>query len=343
MLEVEAHAMTALLSLENVSKHFRLRASLLGRLLASQEDRVVHAVNGVSLDIHQNETLGLVGESGSGKSTLGRVAIRLSEPTAGRIRLDGEDISRVAGGRLRQLRKNMQVIFQNPYSSLNPRKTVRQIVGSALEVRGVDRFDDQEAETIALLRRVSLPERFIDAYPHQLSGGQRQRISIIRALAVRPRLIVADEPVSALDVSVQAQIIRLLEELQAEFRLTYLFIAHDLRVVWHISDRVAVMYLGKVLEIGQGDEIFQDPRHPYTRALLAAIPRLDRRGVSNRVVLGGTIPSPLRPPPGCCFQTRCPEKVGPVCETVEPSWVALSPSHRAACHRLGGPGSAGGD
>jgi oligopeptide/dipeptide ABC transporter ATP-binding protein len=324
--------MKSLLSIQNLTKHFPLRSSLIGRLLAGQKDRLVHAVNGVTLDIFENETLGLVGESGSGKSTLGRVAIRLSEPTTGRISFLGEDVSHVEGGRLRRLRKEMQVIFQNPYSSLNPRKSVRQIVGAALEVRGVKDYDEQEDEIVSLLRRVSLPVRFIDAYPHQLSGGQRQRISIIRALAVRPRLIIADEPVSALDVSVQAQIIKLLEELKKDFHLTYLFIAHDLRVVWHISNRVAVMYLGKVVEIGKSDDIFNNPSHPYTKALLSAIPRLERRGgVRDRLVLKGTVPSPLNPPKGCYFHTRCPEKKGRICEEQTPGWTEIGQTHLAAC------------
>ncbi|MFH2099944.1 MAG: ABC transporter ATP-binding protein [Pseudomonadota bacterium] len=334
--------MKPLLTVQNLTKHFFLRSTLLGKILAGQKERVVHAVNGVDLDVFENETLGLVGESGSGKSTLGRVAIRLSEPTGGRIFFQGEEIGHVNGGRLRKLRKEMQVIFQNPYSSLNPRKTVRQIIGAALEVRGVSGIEEQEAEIKSLLRRVSLPERFIEAYPHQLSGGQRQRISILRALAVRPRLIIADEPVSALDVSVQAQIIRLLEDLKREFNLTYLFIAHDLRVVWHISNRVAVMYLGKVVEIGQGDEIFSDPKHPYTRALLAAIPRLDRRrGARDRIVLEGTVPSPLKVPSGCYFHTRCPEKKGDLCERDQPGFTEISPTHKVACLHYGGPENKG--
>ena len=269
--------MTPLLRLHEVHKHFPLPASLLAKLLAGQKDRLVHAVDGVSLDIPANQTLGLVGESGSGKSTLGRVAIRLLEPTSGKVEFNGEDISSLKGAGLRRIKRQMQVIFQNPYSSLNPRKTVRQIVGAALEMREVKDPGQQEAEISRLLSRVSLPQRFIEAYPHQLSGGQRQRISIIRALAVQPRLIVADEPVSALDVSVQAQIIALLEELRQEYQLTYLFIAHDLRVVKHISDNVAVMYLGRLVETGRAEEIFNDPRHPYTRALLSAIPRLRKR------------------------------------------------------------------
>jgi oligopeptide/dipeptide ABC transporter ATP-binding protein len=323
---------TPLLRIHHLTKQFPLRASFLSRVLAGQKNRVVNAVNNVDLDLFEDETLGLVGESGSGKSTLGRTAIRLTEPTAGRVLFEDRDITHVQGQELRKLRRKMQVVFQNPYSSLNPRKAIRQIIGAALEVRGITDLDEQEAEIKSLLHRVSLSERFIDAYPHQLSGGQRQRISIIRALAVRPKLIVADEPVSALDVSVQAQIICLLEELKKEFGLTYLFIAHDLRVVWHISNRVAVMYLGKVVEIGPCDEIFNNPQHPYTRALLAAIPRLDRRGSSSdRVVLKGSLPTPLDLPRGCVFHTRCPEKKGRVCEQFEPGWTEISPSHRLTC------------
>lgn len=328
--------MTPLLELTNVNKHFRLSASFLAKVLAKRRDRYVHAVNGVSLKLFDNETLGLVGESGSGKSTLGRVAIRLHAPTSGQVFYRQKDISKADGQHLRALRRELQIIYQNPYSSLNPRKTIRQIVGVSLGVCGIDDPDEKEAEIKRLLNRVSLPERFIDAYPHQLSGGQRQRISIIRALAVRPRLIVADEPVSALDVSIQAQIIRLLEDLKKEYRLTYLFIAHDLRVVHHISDRVAVMYLGKIVEVGKSQEIFADPQHPYTQALLAAIPNLDNAGKRiERKLLKGTIPSPLNPPGGCPFHTRCPSSLGRVCESRAPAWVNFGETHTVACHRYG--------
>lgn len=327
--------MMSLLSFENVTKHFFLPSSLLGRVLGGQRDRVVHAINDVSLELNENETLGLVGESGSGKSTLGRVGIRLLKPTSGKVVFQGEDISTVDGSRLRKIRREMQIIFQNPYSSLNPRKTIRQIVGAALKVRGTQDLKEQEKEIRQLLRRVSLPERFIDAYPHQLSGGQRQRISIIRALSVQPKLIVADEPVSALDVSVQAQIIRLLEDLKKEFRLTYLFIAHDLRVVYHISDRVAVMYLGRLAEVAGTEDLYKAPMHPYTRALLAAIPKIERTGVKERSVLKGSVPSPLDPPQGCYFHTRCPEKIGPRCEQAVPGWTHVSGGHRVACFRYG--------
>ncbi len=323
--------MKKLLRLNNVTKHFRLRSSLLGRLLAGQRDRIVHAVNGVTLDIYKNETLGLVGESGCGKSTLGRVAIRLLPPSSGEIWFEDKEITHMNGHRLRNFRRHAQIIFQNPYASLNPRKTVRQIVGAALKVRGINDLDAQDAEIRSLLGRVALPERFIDAYPHQLSGGQRQRISILRALAVRPKLIVADEPVSALDVSVQAQIIQLLEELKRDFGLTYLFVAHDLRVVHHISDRVAVMYLGKIVEVGKTDAIFSRPLHPYTQALLAAIPRLGRKGhLSQRQILSGTIPSPLNPPSGCLFHTRCPVATER-CHIQEPPWTEADDDHKVAC------------
>jgi oligopeptide/dipeptide ABC transporter ATP-binding protein len=259
----------------------------------------------------------------------------LLKPTSGKVLFQGEDISTVDGSRLRKIRREMQIIFQNPYSSLNPRKTIRQIVGAALKVRGIRDLGKQEKEIKHLLRRVSLPERFIDAYPHQLSGGQRQRVSIIRALAVQPKMIVADEPVSALDVSVQAQIIRLLEDLKKEFRLTYLFIAHDLRVVYHISDRVAVMYLGRLAEVGETEELYKNPKHPYTRALLAAIPKLERTGVKERSVLKGTVPSPLEPPRGCHFHTRCPEKIGIQCEEAAPGWTQVSATHLVCCFLYG--------
>lgn len=325
--------MKPLLQLTNINKHFRLSASFLAKVLAKRKDQYVHAVNGVSLDLFDNETLGLVGESGCGKSTLGRVAIRLHPPTAGQVIFRGKDISRTEGAQLRELRREMQIIFQNPYSSLNPRKTIRQIVSVSLGVCGINDPDQKEAEIKQLLKRVSLPERFIDAYPHQLSGGQRQRISIIRALAVRPSLIVADEPVSALDVSIQAQIIRLLEELQDEYHLTYLFIAHDLRVVYHISDRVAVMYLGKLVEIGKSEEIFSKPLHPYTRALMAAIPNLDNAGKKiERKLLKGSVPSPLNPPAGCPFHTRCSSNLGKICKNDEPVWIKFSDTHSVACH-----------
>jgi oligopeptide/dipeptide ABC transporter ATP-binding protein len=333
--------MMPLLSMKNITKHFVLPCSLLGRVLAGQKDRVVHAINGVNLDLNENETLGLVGESGSGKSTLGRVAIRLLRPTAGNVMFQGSDIGALDGHRIRDIRRQMQVVFQNPYSSLNPRKTIRQIVGVAMKARGVRDLMAQDQEIRQLLKRVSLPERFIDAYPHQLSGGQRQRISIIRALAVHPRMIVADEPVSALDVSVQAQIILLLKELKQEFKLTYLFIAHDLRVVYHISDRVAVMYLGRIVEVGETEELYKNPQHPYTRALLSAIPQLDRTNVKKRSVLKGTVPSPLEPPGGCYFHTRCPEKIDRRCETERPGWTQSTPTHQIACFRCGDTVSGG--
>ena len=325
--------MAELMSLEGVTKHFLLPATLLSKLIARERDRVVHAVNGVTLSVTEHETLGLVGESGSGKSTLGRVAIRLADATGGRITYQGHDITRLSGRDLRTLRQDLQIVFQNPYASLNPRKNVRQIVGAALEARGVTSVGAQEREIRALLKRVSLPERFMSAYPHQLSGGQRQRVSILRTLAVRPKLVVADEPVSALDVSVQAQILRLLQELKEEYGLTYVFIAHDLRVVHNICDRVAVMYLGKVVEFAGSGDLFREPLHPYTSGLLEAIPRLDRRDAyRDRIVLTGTIPSPLAPPGGCAFHTRCPVKIGRVCEEHEPPMREARPGHMVACH-----------
>jgi oligopeptide/dipeptide ABC transporter ATP-binding protein len=324
--------MQALLEFKNVAKHFPLRLSFLERLITARSRPVVHAVNGVSLKIFENETLGLVGESGSGKSTLGRLGIRLIEPTSGSVFYKEKEMGKAGDTLLRKLRKEMQIIFQNPYSSLNPRKPVRQILGAALEVGGINDPQEKEETICNLLRRVSLPERFIEAYPHQLSGGQRQRISILRALAVNPKLVVADEPVSALDVSVQAQILRLLEELKEEFRLTYLFIAHDLRVVWYISDRVAVMYLGKVMELGPAAEIFMAPAHPYTRALISAIPDLSaRRNTKSRTVLQGTVPSPLKPPPGCPFHPRCPEAEPRLCSAQRPVMREVSPGHFVSC------------
>lgn len=320
--------MEPLLTLDNVSRRFVLPASPLSRLLTRQGERVVHAVNGVSLELYPGETLGLVGESGSGKSTLGRLAIGLLPVTGGRVLFRGVEVT---PPRWRALRRKLQIIFQNPYASLNPRKTVGQILRKALETGGVGNAQERETQLKDLLKQVALPERFLEAYPHQLSGGQRQRVSILRALAVRPELLVADEPVSALDVSIQAQILRLLDNLKQAYQLTYLFISHDLRVVYNIADRVGVMYLGRLMEIGGAEELFIEPMHPYTRALLSAIPQLSR-GPRERIVLKGTIPSPLAPPSGCPFHTRCPLKIGAVCEQEEPPWVWRTPTHKVACH-----------
>ncbi|BAD40096.1 ABC transporter ATP-binding protein [Symbiobacterium thermophilum] len=322
-----------LLEVRDLYKHFVLPRSLLSRALTGQGHRVVQAVNGVSFALQQGETLGLVGESGSGKSTLGRTILRLYEPTRGEVRFDGQDVFRLDAAGLRRFRQQAQIVFQNPYASLNPRKTVRQILAVPLALRGLSRRERQE-EAAALMERVGLSPQHLDRYPHQFSGGQRQRIGIARALAMHPRLIVADEPVSALDVSVQAQIINLLEDLQQELGLTYLFISHDLSVVRHLSTRVAVMYLGQIVELSPTEPLFEEPLHPYTRALLSAAPGQGRR---ERIILQGAPPSPLDPPPGCPFHPRCPAVVGDVCRTDRPAPVLLGEGRWVACHLYGPP------
>ncbi|MHB8509361.1 MAG: ABC transporter ATP-binding protein [Candidatus Dormibacteria bacterium] len=295
----------------------------------------VKAVAGVSFDIFEGETLGLVGESGCGKSTLGRLVTQLLPTTSGSIVFDGTDLTRLSGESLRQQRKQVQMIFQDPYASLDPRMTVGDIIAEPLVNFGVMRGKAKDTRVQELLRVVGLNPYFNNRYPHEFSGGQRQRIGIARALALNPRLIVCDEPISALDVSIQAQIINLLEDLQREFNLTYLFIAHDLSVVRHISDRVMVMYLGKVAEIADSADLYRSQRHPYTRALLSAIPVPDPRVESQRrlIELSGEIPSPVNPPPGCRFHTRCPiARVPGICSEVEPPLELKVPGHLAACH-----------
>ncbi len=313
-----------LVRVENVVKHFP------AGLGAS-----VKAVDGVSFEIYPGETLGLVGESGCGKSTLGRLITQLHPATSGNIIFEGVDLTKLSGEKLRQKRRQLQMIFQDPYSSLNPRMTVGDIIAEPLENFGMLRGKAKDKRVQELLKVVGLNPYFNNRYPHEFSGGQRQRIGIARALALRPKLIVCDEPISALDVSIQAQILNLMQDLRREFNLTYLFVAHDLSVVRHISDRVAVMYLGKIVEIADSAEIYRNPRHPYTKALLSSIPIPDPDIQAQRrvVTLAGEIPSPVNPPSGCRFHTRCPIARAPgICSQTEPPLEEKAREHRAACH-----------
>ena len=319
-----------LLELKNLKTHFRIRRGMIRDLI--EKKRFVHAVDDVSFTIRKGETFGLVGESGCGKTTLGRTLIRLVEPTTGELLFDGQDVFGLGPEELRTLRKDIQVIFQDPFASLNPRKTVYQIVAQPLRTHGIVPGNQMKEKVLDLLGKVGLQREHMDRYPHQFSGGQRQRIGIARALGTNPRFIIADEPLSALDVSIQAQILNLLETLRDEFRLTYLFISHDLSAVSYFSDRVAVMYLGKFVELARSEVVFKSPAHPYSRALISAIPSIHSDKDTKRIALTGDVSTPIDPPPGCRFQNRCFVKKGTLCEKIDPSWIEIEPDHYVACH-----------
>ncbi len=315
-----------LIEVRDLKKHFPIFKGLLNRQVGA-----VKAVDGVSFDVYPNETVGLVGESGCGKTTTGRSLLRLIEPSGGKVMYGGDNILDYGSEDMRRVRRNLQIIFQDPYSSLNPRMTIEGIIGEAIEFHGIASGTERREMVEGLLERVGLQPSYITRYPHEFSGGQRQRIGIARALALSPDFIVCDEAVSALDVSVQAQVINLLQELQDEYNLSYLFIAHDLSVVRHIADRIAVMYLGQVAEMATSDALFDDPLHPYTQALLSAIPRPNPRRKAKRVILEGDVPSPINPPSGCRFHTRCPACYAP-CSKLEPKAVEVEPGHVVRCH-----------
>jgi oligopeptide transport system ATP-binding protein len=327
-----------LLAIRDLKVHFDLGGGgFFDRLVGGRPvRRVVKAVDGVSIDIYPGETLGLVGESGCGKSTLGRAVLRLTEPTGGQVLFRGEDLANLSQREMREHRKHLQMIFQDPYASLNPRMTVGQIIGEPLETfRLASSTSARDSRVRELMETVGLSPRFIKRYPHEFSGGQRQRIGIARALAVNPDFVVADEPISALDVSIQAQIMNLMERLQRENNLTYLFISHDLRAIRHVSDRVAVMYLGKLVEIADARVIYDEPLMPYTKALISAVPVPDPEieATRQRIVLEGDVPSPINPPPGCRFHTRCPYAIE-ACKEVVPPLAEIKPNHFAACIRI---------
>lgn len=317
-----------LLDVKGLVKHFPIKGGIFGKTVGA-----VKAVDGVDFFIREGETLGLVGESGCGKSTTGRVILRLIEATAGQVFFQGVDILQVNKEEMRSLRRKMQIIFQDPYASLNPRMTIGSIIGEAMEIHGVAKGKEKIEKVAKLLETVGLAPHHLRRYPHEFSGGQRQRIGVARALAVDPKLIICDEPVSALDVSIQAQVINLMQDLQHEFGLTYLFIAHDLSVVKHISDRVAVMYLGKIVELAEKEELYRNPQHPYTQALLSAIPIPNPTLKRERIILEGDVPSPVNPPRGCHFHTRC-QYAMERCRIEDPLFQDYGKEHFIACHLL---------
>lgn len=318
-----------ILKLEGLKKHFNTTTG--GAF--NKQKAILKAVDGIDLEVAPGETIGLVGESGCGKTTAGRTILKLYEPTEGKIIFEGEDISKFSPAQMKPLRRQMQMIFQDPFASLNPRQTVGTIVANMFDIQGIKPAGGVENEVRALMERVGLNPEHINRYPHEFSGGQRQRIGVARAIALKPKLIVADEPVSALDVSIQAQVVNLLEDLQNEFKMSYIFVAHDLSVVQHISDRVVVMYLGKVMELADKADLFAKPRHPYTKALLSAVPVADPKEgrKRERIMLQGDLPSPINPPAGCVFNTRC-WKATDKCRTEVPQLLEIAPKHKVACH-----------